>query len=196
VVLVAFDDLDVRILLQARDVLRRGIEHEVDLAREERGDARGILLDRQVDDLVDVALVPAPPVGVLHHHGLHVGVAALEDVRPRAVGVARGEGLLLAGEILGLEHVVLGRPRLAHHADLGEPGDQHRRGAVGDDVHGEVVDLLHFLDVADVGAEARGLHLRTGDGEHDVVGGEGRAVVELHVGAQLETHHRRAHALP
>ena len=40
-------------LLQAVDVLHRHVLDEIDLAREQRRDARGVGLDRQVGDLGD-----------------------------------------------------------------------------------------------------------------------------------------------
>ena len=58
-VLDALDHLDAGRLRQARHVLRRRVVDEVDLAGDQRGDARRVGDDRRVDDLVDVA-VEAP----------------------------------------------------------------------------------------------------------------------------------------
>ena len=104
--------LEAGSLLDAGDVLQRRVEHEVDLARDQRGDTGRWLLDRRVDQLVGIVReVLGAPVGrVLHHHGAHVGVALLHHVGAGAHGVAHGVGLFLFLEVLRLGDVVLLRP--------------------------------------------------------------------------------------
>ena len=144
-------------LLDAGDVLQGRIEHEVDLARDQRGHARRRLLDRRVDQLVGIGReVLGAPVGrVLGHHRLHVGIALLQRVGPGAHGVAHRVGLFLVLVALRLGDVVLLRPRLGHDQDRGGVVGQDGVGPVGDDVHGERIDRLHLLDRGDVGAEVR-----------------------------------------
>ena len=62
--------------LDALDVLDRDRVHHVDVAGQQRGDARGIRLDGLEDHLVEVVLRLAPPVGVRLEHGLHAGLVA------------------------------------------------------------------------------------------------------------------------
>ena len=86
-VLEALDHLHLRVLLQARDVLERRVEHEVHLAGDQRGHARGVGLDRAVDDLVDVALEAlvgeAPPLRVLAQRRGDLRLALDQDERAR-----------------------------------------------------------------------------------------------------------------
>jgi hypothetical protein len=90
-----------------------------------------------------LVLLLAPPVGVAHQHQLLVGLPFLEHEGAGAHGVAVGKGFVLGLDVLGLDRLVLLGPGLAHDAQLGQLVQQHRVGALGEDVDGVVVDLDH-----------------------------------------------------
>src|ERR1043165_7901150 len=163
---------------------------------EERRHARGVGLDRAVDDVGDVALDLLPPALVEREDDLLVGLPGLDHVGPGAVGVARGVGLLLLRVVLHVLRAVLLRPGLAHDAEVDEVAEQHRVRTAEDEVDGVVVDFLHFLDAGDVHLH-RSLRLHdAAEREHDVVRGEGRAVVELDALPQIEAPLRVGDLLP
>ena len=164
--------LTLRVCRRRGDVLRRRIEHEVDLARQQRRYARAVLLDRRVDDLgrrCPSSLVP--PVRVLHEHCLHVGFARLQHERAGAVGVARGEGLFLLRVVLRLDDVVLLGPGLAHDPHSVSWRSSTGFGTVGDD-HRVVIDGMSALHADGVLPEVRRRLHRALDREHDVISGQ------------------------
>ena len=197
---VAFEHLDAGRLREPRHVLRRRVVDEVDLARDQRGDARRVGDDRRVDHLVGVALEAAfldpPPVRVLHEHRLHVRLARLQHVRAGAVGLVRGDHVLLLRVVLRLRRPVLLAPGLGHDVDRRDVLELDRVGAVGRELDGEVVDLLRDAGRVRVHLELRGVGARALEAEHHVVGGERRAVVELDARAQLEPPRRRVDLRP
>ncbi|KAG1437439.1 hypothetical protein G6F57_020247 [Rhizopus arrhizus] len=64
------------------------------------------------------------------------------------------------------------------------------------DIDGEVIDLAHRLEGGQVALERRGGVRHAGHRGHHGVGGERRAVVELHALAQLEAQHGGRRGLP
>jgi hypothetical protein len=199
-VLGPFEDPDARRPREARHVLRRRIVDEVDLAREQRGDARCIGHDRGVGHLVGVAFeeprLDAPPVRVLHEHGLHVGLARLQHVRPGAVRLVRGDHVLFPRVVLRLQSAILLAPRLAHDVDRVDVLELDRVWPAGRELDGIVVDLLRNSGRVRVGAQLRSVAARPLEAEHDVVGGERRAVMELDAPPKVESPRRRVHLRP
>ncbi len=173
-VLDTVHDLEVAVLAQARQVLRTGVEHEIDLTRQQRGHARGRGLHRRVDDLGDIGLCTAlaPPVGVAREHHFLILRPLLQNEGTGAHRIAVREVLVLRLDVLGRDGVVLLRPGLAHHAQLGELVHQHRIGALGEDVDRVVVDLDDAVDALDVRGEVRGRRHRALEREHRVIGRE------------------------
>jgi hypothetical protein len=141
--------------------------------------------DDEIVRLGDVSAL-APISFVCRKHGLHVRFPTHELERAGAVRVPRRVRLLLGVEVLRALDVVLLRPGLAHEAQVRELQGQDRRRLRREDVDGKVVHLASFGHVRERGAVLRlrvegALHV-----ENDVVGAEGRAVVEFHARPQLE----------
>jgi hypothetical protein len=84
----------------------------------------------------------------------------------------------------------------AHNAQLGQLVEQHRVGVLGEDVDGVGVHLDHAVDALRIDTEVRRLRHGALDREHGVIGREGRAVVKLYAGAQVQTQLRRRELLP
>ena len=175
-------------MAQTIQILGGRVQHEVDLARQQRGGAGGVLLDRREHHFGDVADLASlvPPVLVFLEHRAHVHFARLQLVGAGAVGVARAESLFLVDEVLRLGDVVLFRPGLVHDEHVGQLAQQHRVGRRGLDLDRQVVDLARFLDAGGVGLVVRRGRHGAVHGEHHVIRREGGAVMELHAGAQLE----------
>jgi hypothetical protein len=119
--------------VDAIDVLHRHRLHHVDLARQQRRHARGIVADGREDDFVDVAFDLAPVIAIAHEGGAHVGLALAQTVRTGAVGAER-RGILdalaavhRAGGLVGLA------PLLAH--------DEHVRDTSGRMGNGALVSI-------------------------------------------------------
>ena len=113
--------LSFGVRLQARQVLRRRVEHEVDLAREQRGDARGVGLDRRVDDLGRRCRRGLPHQAGFCTSTVFTSGSALFSMNgpvPLALRVAKVSSLVLI--VLRLDDVVLLGPGLAHDAQLGQ----------------------------------------------------------------------------
>ncbi|MNV48196.1 hypothetical protein D3C71_1400900 [compost metagenome] len=87
-------------------------------------------------------------------------------------------------------------PLLAHHVRGGDHIGQDGLRRVGFDFDGVVVNLADLFDVAVGGLQVRALALHAGKAEHDVVGREWGAVMELHTLAQFETPHGGGGLLP
>jgi hypothetical protein len=87
-------------------------------------------------------------------------------------------------------------PLLAQDVQGGELVRQDGERRLGLDLDRVVVDLAHFLDVVDVALQVRAFAGGALEREHHVVGGERRAVVELHALAQLEAPDRGRGLLP
>src|SRR5436190_2911768 len=172
--------------LDAVDVLDRDRVHHVDVAGQQRGDARGVRLNGLEDHLVEVVLRLAPPTGERLEHGLHAGLVTDDGEGARTIGlegerVERGRrgGLRLRG-------AVRLRPLLGEHVPGVPFGIENGIGRAQHEIDRVVVDL----DGLHVGGRAS-LDLRAGathplGGEDDVVGSEVLAVVELDALAQVE----------
>ncbi len=169
--------------VDARDVLRRHREDQVDIAGQERRHPGRIAGDRAELDPGQVVAGLAPPALVRLEHGEAVDVALDHLERAGAVGVQVGIVARVAvggrdGGIMGLG------PRLRHDEDQRQALQQHRIGRRGDQLHRVVVDLAHRRQLGHVGLHGRALVRRALEREHHVVGGERRAVVERHALAQ------------
>ena len=186
--------MDLGIVLELGEVGGRRILDQVDVARQQRRDARGVVAERPQDHLrpgrlaapvVVVALADdaaaALPFDELERAGADQAVA----------GIELGRGLALGRRA---RHRLLRQDRQRREIER-----QQRRGAVGVDAQGQRIDdleALHRAGVDRVGAGAVG-HLRHAlVGEDHVLGGEVRAVMELHVGPQLEFPGRVVDRLP
>ncbi len=192
----AVDHLELWVRAQPRHVLRRQVGHHVDVAGEQRCNARRVGLDRRVDHFGDVAVALAPPVRIGDQHDALVGFPALDHVGAGAVGIARGEGLFPVLEVLDVLRLGFLRPGLAHDGEDGQVAQEYGVRAVEDEIDRRVVDLADFLDAVDVNLHVA---LRLQDaavGERHVVRGERAAVVELDALAQVEAPLRRRDLLP
>ena len=177
-------------------VLLRHRIHHVDLAREQRGDAGRVGLDWRVDDLGDVAFLRAPPVRARHEHGLHADLTLLDHERAGAVGIRSRKVLLLGLDAGRRGRVVLLGPGLAHHVGGRSLYGQNRVRLVQDEVHGQIVDLLHLGDVRDRVGHVGAFSLDALDREDDVIRREGFATVEFSVRTQMEAPGGRVWLLP
>ncbi len=195
-VLGPVDDLHARGVAQARRVGGRRVQHDIELARDQRGHARRVALDRRVDHVLHVALELAPPVRVAPVDGLHVGLARDQHERAGAVGVQGGVTLLAAVEVLRPGRAVLLAPGLAHDEDRVRMLQEDRVHLLQVELDRQLVDLLRLAHRAGVDLDVGTLLLRPPDREHHVVGAERRAVVEPDVRAQLHAPLQRAGLLP
>jgi hypothetical protein len=172
--------------VDALDVLHRHRLHHVDFAGQQRGDAGGVVADRGEDHFLRVAVDLAPVVAVAHEGGAHVRLALAQAERAGAVGAERGRVLDALAAVDRPRGLVLLAPLLAQDVGGGELVRQDGERRLGLDLDGVVVDLAHFLDVVDVALQVGAFAGGALEREDDVVGGERRAVVELHALAQLE----------
>ena len=172
--------------LDLRDAVERQRIDHVDFAREQGGGAAGGIGDRREDHLGQIVLGLVPPIGIDLELGAHIGFAPLEAERAGAVGVGRGEALLVAREIGRLHRVVLLGPALGHDVPDREIPRQDRIGSIGDDLDRVVVELAHLLDRGEIPRDQRTRSLGALEAEDDVIGGERGAIVEAHVAPQLE----------
>ena len=186
------------LLAQAIEILGGRVEHEVDFAGKQRGSARGILLDRRVDDFRHISFLRrlAPPVFVFNVDGLDIHLARLELVGACAHGVATGIALFVVIEILRRGCAVLLRPRAAHDRKHRQLAKQDRVGSLQHDVDRQRIDRLDVLDPGDIGLELRGGRHRALEREDHVIGGKGGAIMELDPFAQLEAPECRVDLLP
>ena len=177
----------LRTRIDARDVLDRNRLDHVDLAGQQRGDARCVGADRREDDFLQIMLGLAPPVRVRLEHGLHAGLMALDREGAGAVRVERGEARRGRRRRRRGDGVV----RLAHFLSMmyqvSHCECQDGIGRSQDEIDGVVVDL----DNLGIGGTLLGLQFeplartRSAENTH-VVGGEGIAVVEFDALAQME----------
>ncbi len=163
------------------EVGRQGLD-DLHLAGEQGGYAGGGLGHHAEDHGLEGG--GAAPVGVVTlEHGLRVEGAAHERERSTADGVRHEAG-----------HADFLDVRLGHDLEVRE-GLQHqflREGVVVNEPDGVVVDLLHVADGAEEASARAGGAVDGAFGEdaleceHHVVGGEGGAVMERNVVAQVE----------
>ena len=150
--------------------------------RSERGHAGRVGVDRRVDHLVDVALgaafLEAPPVGVLLVNGLHVGLARPACRAPCPWRFART--CPPSSRSPAASRAVLLAPRLAHDGDRADVSSSTGLGpgVVNSTVKSSI--LFGMPGRVGVARETARCRARALEREHDVVGGERRAVVELH----------------
>ena len=179
-----------------RDVLDRNRLDHVDLAREQRRDARRVGGDRREDDLLQIMFGLAPPVRVDLEHGLHAGLMALDDEGAGAVVMQRGVARRGRRGRRRLDRVVLLAPFLVHDVPAVPLRNQNgiRRGQ--HEIDGVVVDLDELGVGRNAGREVGALGAHAVGREDHVVGGEGVAVVELDVLAQVEAPAGRLRRFP
>ena len=192
----ALQHLGVRAGIDARDILDRNRLDDVDLARQQRRDARGVGADRREDDLLEIVLGLAPPVRVGLEHGLDAGLVALDREGAGAVGVERGKARRGRGGRRRRDGVVRLGPFLVHDVPGIPLRIQNGIGRGQDEVDGVVVDLDDLGVGGNAGLQVRALGADAVGGEDHVVGGEGVAVVELDALAQMEAPARRLRRFP
>ena len=193
----AFDNLQFRVGLQLGHVLGRQVGEQIDIARQQGGDAGRVGLDRQIADFGHIAGARlVPPVRVGDHRDLLVGLPAGDLVGPGAHCIAGGIVVIPGLVILRVGGLVFLSPGPAHDAEIDDVAQQDRVRCVQHHVDGVIVDLLDLLDAGHVDLH-RALRLAdAAQGEDHVVGGEGRAVLELDPFAQLEADLGRADVSP
>ena len=175
---------DVGILAEAVEAVRRHVDGEIDLARLDGGEPRLGLDDGHVDGLAQLRRT-APVLVIAREDHLHAGLPRLELEGPGAHGILHDVLAVLLERVGAVDEERLMREVL----------EKRREGRLELDLHGERVDHLDALHVAeealDVGIGAR-LVVRPLlvqlplVAELDRLGIEGRAVVKGHVGAQVE----------
>ena len=150
------------------DVLHRNRLHHVDLARHQRGHARGVVADRREDHFVDVAVDLVPVPGRSSRGRAHARLARLAAgtarCRWRVNEAAFSMPLRLS---TGCSRLVLLAPVLAHHrrhsvSTSGRIGN----GSWSYDVDRVVVDLPDLLDRRDVGLHVGAVGLRARSSEN------------------------------
>ena len=192
-----FQDIDVGFVLQTRHVLQRHRVHHVDLAREQRGNARRVVGDRRQDGAVDVGhqITGVPVV----FEGLEDQAVVLYPLdHPEgsgAVGIEVRE-VGLPGAAHHLEGVVLLNPLLIHDVEVGHVEQQDRVGTVGNDLYRVVVDLTDLFDRGDRKGHVRRFLRLALEGIDHIVGREGVSVVEGDAFAQGETPSHLVHVFP
>ena len=169
-----------------RDILDRNRLDDVDFAREQGGDARGVRADRREDDFLEVMLRLAPPVRVGLEHGLDAGLMAFDGEGAGAVGVERGKARRRCRGGRRLDGVVRLGPLLVHDVPGIPLRIENGIGRGQDEVHRVVVDLDDLGAAGNAGLQVRALLLNAIRRENHVVGGEGVAVLEFHALAQME----------
>ena len=192
----------VAALLDLRHRVRgRGLD-PVDLAAQQSGCAGIGFRHGQHHDLGDLGGALGVPVSLVggqlqalaRHKACH-----LERTRARRVSGERGPGGLAAvgrGRHAGGHGLELGVPlRGRGHEQVGQVGGQKRVGLAGGQFHRQVVNLAGAAQRGHAGrrhADLAGVELHRvlvqhlAHVPHHCVGVEGRAVMELHTGAQLE----------
>ena len=178
------------------EILQRRGRDQVELARQQGRDARGVRLHRLELDAGEVVLGLVPPVRVDHEGRAGIGLVGFDLEGARADGRGRCRGGDAGGDVAGLQGAVGLHPFLVEDVDAGEIVEKKRVGAVGDDIDREVVDLFRLDHGREVAAGAGAGIEDAADRGDDVIRGEGIAVVELHVPAQLEAPGVRLHRLP
>ncbi len=183
------EERQLRILAHLRQVRRRYVLDGLHVTGQQRRHAGGRVRDEAQRHLVPGGL-GTPVVGVLHQ---------LDPVVARVVDELEGAG---ADHALALREVVRGqalRSLLLHDEDRRQVVQHQRVRRVGGELDGVLVDHLLVDDRLGVDVELAGAVLdggRTLERPDDIVGGEFRAVVELHALADLEFPGQVVHQLP
>ena len=172
------DDVEVLVLLGLDDVLGAVLPDHLHVALHQAGVAGVGIGQRPYRHTVEIGLVLVPVVGVALGDQAIGGTPLLEDERAGADGIAVVIGALLGG--------LLHRDDQGDDAGLCQGLGQRRVGAAHLEDGGQVVGDLDLLD-RDIGAagEAVGRIEQAVEMIGHRLGGEGRAVVELHPGPQL-----------
>ena len=169
-----------------RDILDRNRLDDVDLTREQGGDARGVRTDRGENDLLEIMFGLAPPVRIGLEHGLDAGLMAFDREGAGAIGVERGKARRRCCGGRRLDGVVRLGPLLVHDVPGVPLRIENGIGRRQDEVHRVVVDLDDFGAAGNAGLQVRALLLDAFRGENHVIGSEGVAVLEFHALAQME----------
>ena len=144
----------------------------------------GVWID--LGDLERRGGVLAPVLLVALQHGADAGLARHERVGAGAVGVARREAFGRETPILRLRRAARLGPGAVQDEHAGEGVREQRVRALGPDAERQVVDLGDAVDRGEERPQVRGRRQRPLQREHDVVGGERGAVVELHARPEPE----------
>lgn len=172
--------LEARRLAHRHEVLGRAVRDDVDRAGAQIGELRRRIGNAQQLDRADARLRPVV-VGVGFELGRHVGLEALRDERARARHAAA------AIEILAGRAFVRDVRALAHDRGLvAHQLQPAREGPLELDAHDMRLGCGDLLDeAAEILPAPRGGEVLL-PRVHDVLGGHPVAVVEAHVGAELE----------
>ena len=192
----AGQNLGIGARVHARDVLDRNRLDHVNLTRQQRGDAGGVGMDRREDDLLEIVLRLAPPIRIGLEDGFDARLVALDGEGAGAVGVQRGVARRGRRGGRRLDGIVGFGPLLVHDVPGIPLRIQNGIWRTQDEVDGVIVDLDHLGVGGNAGLQVRALGANAIGGEHHVVGGEGVAVLEFDVLAQMETPARRLGGLP
>ena len=199
-VLRPFNDLHAGGVAQPWHVARRGVEHEVELARHQRGQARGVVGNRAEDNALHIAAALArgftPPRGMAFEAGARIGLAARQHKRARAVGVEGRVTLLVLLQIDRALHLVLFAPGLVHDEDGIQVLQEHRVDTRQVKFHRVGVDRHRRAQRQRVDVEVGRRQLRALHRKHHVFHRQRAAVVEFHTRAQRQAPDQRAGLLP
>ena len=182
--------------IHARNILNRNRLDDIDFARQQRGDARGIGADRGENDFLEIVLGLAPPVRVGLEHGLHARLMALDGEGAGAVGMERGIARRGCRGRRRLHRVVRFRPFLVHDVPGIPLRMQNGIWRAQDEIDGVVVDLDDLRVGGNAGLQVRAFGANAVGGKHHVVGGEGVAVLEFDALAQMEAPAGRLRRFP
>ena len=182
-------DVELRIVLEAGQVGGGHAFHRIDVAGEQRGDARRFALDDLERDLVPDRLVA--PVVVVASEFDAVAAHVADELE-----AAAADRRLAAVEVVGRR---VGGGLLRHDVDRRQVvGRQRIRRRIFQADRIRIDDLLadDGLGVGREAARAVGDERDAVDRERDILGGQFRAIVELHTLAQLVFPRRRVDRLP
>ena len=159
------------------DVGRQSALDQIEISRLKIGEAHGGVLDRPVDDLIDVHVVGIPVILEPLHDDAILLDALDETIRPGAHRLVAE----LVAELFGR----LGRHD--HAGAVGQGGDKRRERRAQVEADGEVVDHLDTFDGGQLGAPERRIHPAVAvERVFDGFGVHRLAVVELDVRPQAD----------
>ena len=186
----------IRAGLDARHVLNRNRIDQVDVAREQSGNAGGIGADGLEHDLVEIVLHVPPPARIGAENRLHPWLVARDHEGAGAVGLEREGAQGIGGSRLCLGGAIGFRPCLRDDEPRLPLVVQDWVGRGEYEVDREIVDLFDLGIGWNAGLQLRAGSPRAFRREHHVVGREGRPVVESHPFAQMKAPPGRAQHLP
>ena len=182
--------------VDARDILDRNRLDHVDFARQQGGDARRGGGDRREHDFLQIVFGLAPPVRIRLEHRLDAWLMAFDHEGAGAVLVQRGVARRGRRSRRRRDGVVLLAPLLVHDVPVVPLRGQDGIRCAQRNVDRVVVDLGEFRIGRHVGQEVRPLRAHALGREDDVSGGEGIAVVEFDVLAQVKAPAGRLRRFP